>query len=185
MGAREPDRLPTLKSERLVLRQVEPGDIPALDAIVAEPEVAKWWPLPVGESMAFDAFSPGTHAYAIEADDEVAGTIMFAEEEHPLYRHAGIDIMLSTAFQGRGLGTEALRALVGYLLGARGHHRVTIDPALANERAIHTYEKVGFRRIGVARAYEATSDGVFHDNLLMDLLASDFAETCGDRSNED
>jgi aminoglycoside 6'-N-acetyltransferase len=31
----------------------------------------------------------------------------------------------------------------------RGHHRLVIDPAADNERAIRCYERVGFRRIGV------------------------------------
>lgn len=173
----QPDTdLPTLASERLTLRPLTREDVPLLDAIVAEPGVARWWPLPPGESVEYDAFAPGTHAYAIVSAGEACGTIMFTEEDHPLYRHAGIDIMLRESCQGSGLGTEALRVLVGYLLGERGHHRITIDPALANERAIRTYEKVGFKRIGVARAYEATPDGVFHDNLLMDMMASDFIE---------
>jgi len=60
-----------------------------------------------------------------------------------------------------------------YLFDERGHHRITIDPALANVRAIGAYEKVGFKRIGVGRRYEMGLDGTFHDNLLMDMLAED------------
>ena len=66
--------------------------------------------------------------------------------------------------------------LLRYLIDERGHHRVTIDPAVANARAIHVYERVGFRRVGVMRKYERSSaDGTWHDNLLMDLLAEDAA----------
>ena len=35
------------------------------------------------------------------------------------------------------------------------------------------YRKVGFRDVGVMRAYEKGADGTFHDSLLMDMLAED------------
>jgi len=60
-----------------------------------------------------------------------------------------------------------------YLLEERGHHRLTIDPALANERAVRVYERVGFRRVGVMRNYERGADGTWHDGLLLDLLRGD------------
>jgi aminoglycoside 6'-N-acetyltransferase len=80
---------------------------------------------------------------------------------------------MSSGFQGRGLGTDAVRTLARYLLEVRGHHRLTIDPAADNARAIRTYEKVGFRAVGVMRRYERGKDGTFHDGLLMDLLAGE------------
>jgi aminoglycoside 6'-N-acetyltransferase len=111
----------------------------------------------------------------IEVDGEVAGGIQYSEENDPDYRHAGIDLYLGERFQDRGLGTEALRMLARFLFDVRGHHRLTIDPALANERAIRAYEKVGFRRVGVMRQYERGPDGSFHDGLLMDLLRPELA----------
>jgi aminoglycoside 6'-N-acetyltransferase len=91
----------------------------------------------------------------------------------PDYRHAGLDIVLARVHQGRGLGPAALRAAIDWLIAERGHHRFTIDPAVANERAIGAYTKVGFRPVGVMRCYERGADGDWHDNLLMDLLAED------------
>jgi aminoglycoside 6'-N-acetyltransferase len=60
--------------------------------------------------------------------------------------------------------------MAAFLFDERGHHRITIDPAAANSRAIATYEKVGFRPVGVMRGYERGEDGTYHDGLLMDLL---------------
>ena len=60
-----------------------------------------------------------------------------------------------------------------YLIDVRGHHRLTIDPSAANERAIHVYSKLGFRPVGIQRLYERGPDGTFHDGLFMDLLADD------------
>jgi hypothetical protein len=60
----------------------------------------------------------------------------------------------------------------------RGGHgpadRLVIDPATANDAAIRCYNAVGFRPVGVMRAYERDTDGDgWHDGLLMDLLAAE------------
>ena len=52
-----------------------------------------------------------------------------------------------------------------------GPHRLSIDPAAANARAIAAYAKVGFRPVGVMRRYQRLADGTWVDALLMDLLA--------------
>jgi aminoglycoside 6'-N-acetyltransferase len=90
-----------------------------------------------------------------------------------MYRHAGIDIFLSGHHQGQGTGPEAVGLLSAFLFDERGHHRITIDPAAANQHAVRCYEKVGFRPVGVMRQYERGTDGQFHDGLLMDLLRDD------------
>lgn len=68
---------------------------------------------------------------------------------------ASVDLFLDPALRGRGLGTEALRRVVRMLIEERGHHRITIDPATENLAAIRSYEKAGFRPVGVMRRYEA------------------------------
>jgi aminoglycoside 6'-N-acetyltransferase len=57
-----------------------------------------------------------------------------------------------------------------YLVEERGHHRLTIDPAVDNEIAIACYRRVGFRPVGIMRRYERTPDGDWRDGLLMELL---------------
>jgi aminoglycoside 6'-N-acetyltransferase len=89
-----------------------------------------------------------------------------------MYRSVGLDIFLTTARQGQGLGREALRLVIAHYL-ERGHHRFTIDPAADNERAIRTYAAVGFKPVGRMRDYELGADGTWHDGLLMDLLAAE------------
>ena len=88
-----------------------------------------------------------------------------------MYRSVGLDIFLTTALHGQGLGREALRLAIAHYL-ERGHHRFTIDPAADNERAIRTYAAVGFKPVGRMRDYELGADGTWHDGLLMDLLAA-------------
>jgi aminoglycoside 6'-N-acetyltransferase len=111
--------------------------------------------------------------FAIEVGGALVGAIGYSEEETPDYRHAGLDLFLAADSQGQGIGPEALRLLGRHLIEERGHHRLVIDPAASNERAIKAYERVGFKPVGVIRSYERGPDGTFHDGLLMDLLADE------------
>ena len=167
---------PDLEGDRVHLRPAAPGDRDRLREILAEPSVARWWgPPQPGVDVADDwlAGDDDTVVFAIEVDGVVIGSIQYAEESDLDYRHAGIDLFLGTAWQGRGLGTDAIRTVARYLFEERGHHRLTIDPSAANERAIRAYERVGFRRVGTMRSYERGTDGTFHDGLLLDLLAGE------------
>ena len=96
------------------------------------------------------------------------------EETDPDYLSAAVDIFVSAAAHGRGVGSDAMRTLIAWLIDARGHHRLTVDPAAANARAIHVYEKLGFRPVGVLRQYERVAGGSWRDALLMELLADEF-----------
>ena len=156
---------------RLVLRPLAEGDEAELLRIHRTPEVLRWWDVP-DEGFPWD--EPESTRWTIEVDGKVAGLIQFWEEPEPKYRHAGIDLFLDPALHGRGLGTEAVRRVVRHLIHDRGHHRVTIDPAVANAPAIRAYEKAGFRRVGVMRRYERdVGGGGWHDGLLMELLAGE------------
>jgi aminoglycoside 6'-N-acetyltransferase len=84
---------------------------------------------------------------------------------------------VGSSWQGHGIGPDAIRTLARHLFEERGHHRLTIDPAVANDRAIRAYERVGFRPVGIMRAYERGADGVWHDGLLMDLLRDELNQT--------
>jgi aminoglycoside 6'-N-acetyltransferase len=99
--------------------------------------------------------------------------IQFAEEDDPDYRHASIDIYIDPTVHRQGYASDAIRTLVDYLFGERGHHRLTIDPAADNEAAIRCYTAVGFRPVGMMRSYERQADGIWADGLLMEMLADE------------
>jgi aminoglycoside 6'-N-acetyltransferase len=160
-----------LRGERVVLRALRESDFPRLLEIGREPEVARWWD-DVDEPRLRRKLERGT-AFAIERGGELIGLAQWWENDAPDFRHAGIDLFLATAWHGRGLGRDAVRVLARWLFKERGHHRITIDPALANEAAIRCYEAVGFRRVGVLRRYWRDREGNWHDGLLLDLLAED------------
>src|ERR1700732_1399942 len=125
---------------QVILRPLAEGDEPELRRIHGTPEVARWWDAP-NEDFPWD--EPDSTRLTIEVDGTVAGMIQFCEELEPKYRHAAIDLFVDPALHGRGLGTEAVRRVVRHLIDDRGHHRITIDPALENAAAIRSYEKVG------------------------------------------
>jgi aminoglycoside 6'-N-acetyltransferase len=157
----------------MILRPLAEGDEAELLRIHRTPEVARWWDVP-DEGFPWTDESDATRL-TIEVDGAVAGLIQFWEEVDPKYRHAAIDVFLDPALHGRGLGAEAVRRVVRHLIDDRGHHRLTIDPAAENAAAIRTYEKVGFRPVGVMRRYERDvgGGGGWHDGLLMELLAGE------------
>jgi aminoglycoside 6'-N-acetyltransferase len=162
-------RGPVLTGESVQLRPVLPEDRPRLLEIRHAPEVRRWWGTPSDDDEELD-----THRFAVLHDGAVVGLVQYGEELDPMYRHANVDIYLDPAAHGRGLGRDAVRTLARYLFSTLGHHRIVIDPAAANERAISTYAAVGFRAVGVLRAYERDPEGVdWHDGLLMEMLSSD------------
>jgi aminoglycoside 6'-N-acetyltransferase len=170
LGPPPPD--PIAVRPAMILRPLAEGDAGELRRIRATPEVARWWEVPEEGFPWTD--DPDSTRLTIEVGGIVAGLIQFSEELTPKYRHASIDLFLDPALHRRGLGAEAVRRVVHHLIEDRRHHRITIDPALANAAAIKAYERVGFKAVGIMRRYERDADGGgWHDGLLMELLAGE------------
>ena len=179
MDRAERRSLPTLRGSRVILRPGRQGDEPQLRAVFEAPEVARWWPTPDADELLelLENRDADVDVWMIEVEGRVVGLIQGYEEIDPMYRHGGIDIVLHPAVHGRGLGPEAIRVLAAHLIRDRGHHRIVIDPNAANAHAIHAYEKVGFRRVGVLREYEwSAHEGRWTDGVLMDLLRDELTE---------
>jgi aminoglycoside 6'-N-acetyltransferase len=120
----------------------------------------------------------------------IIGIIQWREVTESLYRHARIDIYCPSfstkgapGFLGLGEAPDypeectgaanAISLVTKELLGnkeAGRYHRVTCEPALANEAAIHSFDIAGFRTVGVMRQYRRGKDGQFHDTVLMERL---------------
>jgi RimJ/RimL family protein N-acetyltransferase len=62
-----------------------------------------------------------------------------------------------------------------------GLHRVSVRVVAYNERAIQAYKKCGFRIEGRERE-AALVDGVWHDDVIMGVLESEYAPI---RNNDD
>lgn len=170
-----PEPRTVLRGEEVVLRPLEPSDADTLREIVATPKVARWW-FPNEDPRWPTDDDPDAARYAVLVDGQVAGLIQYGEEPDPQYRRAEIDVFLDPRVHGRGLGADAVRTLCRHLVGAAGHHRVAVDPSVANAAAIRCFEKVGFRRVGVLRRHERNwQSGTWRDALLLDLLPEDLS----------
>ena len=178
----EPGRtrsLPVLSGPRMILRAGRPGDEVELRRVFDAPEVTRWWPTPDADELRdlVENRDPDADVWLIDVEGRVVGLIQAYEEHDPMYRHAGIDIVLHPDAHGRGLGPEAIRVLARHLFEDRGHHRLVIDPNAANARAIHVYEKLGFRTVGILREYEWDAhEDRWTDGLLMDLLRGELRD---------
>jgi aminoglycoside 6'-N-acetyltransferase len=144
----------------LFLRPFGPADAAALEAIMAEPEVGRWW---------VDGDYASEHGWMLEVDRAPAGWLEFHEELHEWFPSVAFDIFLTSPLHGRGYGRRALGLAIEHFAG-RGHHRFTLDPNAANERAIRCYRSLGFEPVGVMRDYERNRHGGWSDALLMELI---------------
>ncbi len=163
-----------LTGQSVTLRLMTAVEVGPLTELFAVPEVATWWP-GENEPRLRDRLDDADESVGlvVELDGGLIGFIQYFEETDPDYRHASIDVTLHPDWCNRGLGTDAVRTLARHLFDDLGHHRITIDPAVGNARAIASYRKVGFKDVGVMRRYERGNDGTWHDSLLMDLLADE------------
>ncbi len=165
---------PSLRAGRVTLRPLEDGEVDQLATMLTLPGVREWWGSLDDPVHTREGLDNEGAAFAIEVDGALAGWLGYNEETDPDHRYASLDIFLAPAHQRQRLGPAALRLAAEWLFGQREHHRLTIDPACDNERAISAYTAVGFRPVGAMRCYERGADGRWHDNLLMDLLREEW-----------
>ncbi len=163
-----------LHGTAVVLRPALPDDGPRFAAVLSTPEVSRWW-TDVDPEHLEQGIVGSTDAvvYAIEYEDDVVGAVLYIEEPARNFRHASLDVFLDPRIHGQGLGTDAVRTLARHLIHDRGHHRLVLYPDAENEQAIKTFNRVGFRPVGVMRQFERHEDGEWRDCLLMDLLEPD------------
>jgi aminoglycoside 6'-N-acetyltransferase len=159
-----------LHGERVVLRPLEAAHGPELRRILATPQVAAWWGPPEHDFPESD--DPDCTRFTVLIDGAVAGLVQYLEADDPDARSADIDLFLDPRHHGRGLGTDALRTIARHLLEERGHHRLTIVPQAANAAAIRSYEKAGFRAVGVTRLSFRDPTGTWRDELFMELVVA-------------
>ena len=155
-----PDRsFEELRTARLVVRRFRPADVPTFAAYRSDPEVARYqsWDVPFSEEQAErfvagssedDPDTPGAWFQFAVAESpggaHVGDVAAYIDEEDP--RQARVGITLAAEVQGRGYGTEALTALLDYLIIDRGKHRVTADCDARNVASAKLLERVGMRR---------------------------------------
>ena len=87
--------------------------------------------------------------YLIVTQGEAVGQVTYNDiNQHQGRTRTELDIwMRSEKDCGKGLGTEALELLCRHLAEQFGVQEFMVQPSARNPRAIHAYEKIGFKRL--------------------------------------
>lgn len=75
------------------------------------------------------------------------------------------------ALWSKGLGRDALQALLRHLVDDLGAHRVTLSTLAFNDRAIASYKACGFEVEGIGRDAVRADDGSYVDDVVMAYVA--------------
>ncbi len=171
----------TVKTQRILLRELKETDWQAVLEYASDPEVVRymdWGPNSKEETEAFikrslDAQNerPRLHytfAITLIANQMLIGTCGI-NVSNPDNREGWIGYCLNKLFWNEGYATETARALLDFGFGELNLHRIfaTCDPAnLASARVL---EKAGMKREGHLREHKWTK-GKWRDSYLYAIV---------------
>lgn len=179
-----PDVFPVLRSDALLLREVDSRDIDNWFARNSDPEVAT---TAGGDPMkdrseAVAAIESVRAAFRektrlrwsiVPAHQTAAigstGFNVFSQRD----RSAELGYGIAKGYWGRGIMTEATRACVAYAFDALGLNRIEAAVLDDNAQSIRVLGKLGFQREGLAREYKLVG-GQMRDFWLFSLLRRDW-----------
>jgi ribosomal-protein-serine acetyltransferase len=122
---------------------------------------------------ALDQFAAGEAVTAgLWYQDRFAG-VVGTHKINRLYRKVELGYWLGESVQGKGIMTEACRAMVTHLFAERDVNRVEICCAAGNAKSAAIPRRLGFRHEGTLREAEH-SGGTFHDLLVFGMLKRDW-----------
>lgn len=176
-----------LKEEKIILRSAKKEDILFFHRWINDPKIMTFWygrdkpktlawakkhflPMVVGKSP--------SECWTMEVEGKPIGFMYNTPSQDgdtgEFTGRVELDILVGDkGEQGKGYGTDALRAMITYAFKKQKAERVFISPRVSNERAIHVYEKVGFKKEGILRHYEKF-EGKWIDCLMMAILRDEF-----------
>ena len=156
----------------ITVRKAEPSDAEALWRCYTAPQVVRnTLQLPyrslqsIREQLAKNG--EGDHILVAAVDGEVVGVIGLHMSARPRIRHkAEIGMMVRDDWQGRGVGSALMRAVVDFADKWLDLTRIELTVYTDNEHAIALYRKFGFEVEGTLRKY-AFRDGEYVDAYAM------------------
>jgi UDP-4-amino-4,6-dideoxy-N-acetyl-beta-L-altrosamine N-acetyltransferase len=173
---------PFLIGDKVYLRPLERADAPLFVRWMNDPEIQRTTlrarPLNLQDEEEFidrARANPNDVCFLIAARDDdhpVGGTALHNIDWRN--RHACFGITIGNpADWNKGYGTEATRLIVDHAFATLNLNRVWLYVLEYNERGIHVYEKLGFKKEGLLRQ-EHYRQGRYWDTWLMALLRSDW-----------
>ena len=173
-----------VRTERLVLRPLAEGDVQKIFVYRSRPSVAEW----IGgtatdvDSLA-ERFGDGATAVIVEHDGRLIGDLMvkiqdaYAQREvadEAVATEAELGWVFDPAHHGRGLATEAIRALFRICFEDLGLRRVVALCFAANEPSWRLMERVGMRREAHNVKDSLHRDHGWQDGYVYALLADEW-----------
>jgi putative acetyltransferase len=168
----------------ITVRRAQPGDAAVTAQLMADPAVQRnTMQLPhanegVWAQRLADMLSPGkTDVLLVAERPDAAGALQLVGLAglHPAgpalrRRHVmSLGISIAAAAQGQGVGTVLMAALLDYADHWAQVLRTELTVFADNQRAIGLYQRFGFEREGLHRAY-ALRDGHYADVVAMARL---------------
>jgi [ribosomal protein S5]-alanine N-acetyltransferase len=157
-----------IKTKRLVLRRFKAEDAVALHPIFADPEAMRFWSSPPKSLAQTEEFVRDTiRAYqAGTGDDFVVLYEGVVIGKAGLWRTNEIGFIFSRSVWGRGIASEAVRAIMSRA-STRGVTSVIADVDPRNERCLRLLEKLGFVQTGAAKRTVLVGD-VWADSVYLE-----------------
>lgn len=162
-----------LETERLIVREANPNDIPYIIEMENHPDNRDFiWQGSLQEHL--DEIDDESHILAILTDRETEkkigyflAHIHFKSEIFELRRIAIED-------KGKGYGSEIIRALFAYAFETRKLNRFWLDVYPHNHIGIRLYESLGMKKEGILRENYKNSEGRYLDQIIYSLLAREW-----------
>lgn len=184
-----PPPLP-VRTARLLLRPVVPGDRAAIGRYCSDPEVTRYLPFPALDDAGLDQrmarlvagtapAAPGDAlTLAVEHDGELVGDVMlrFTASHGPGAPPAIAELgwVFSPVHAGQGYATEAAAALVDLAFGHYPLHRVMAQLDPRNTASARLCERLGMRHEAHTRADFPDRDGTWCDTAVYGLLRAEW-----------
>jgi RimJ/RimL family protein N-acetyltransferase len=159
------------------MRALERDDLPHFVRWINDPETRHFmnvrYPISMTEEEKWwEGFleRKNDHIFAIEAEDGTyIGNIgLHALEQENRRAQMGI-IIGHKAYWGKGYGTDAIRAVLGWAFNYLNLNRISLTVFAYNKRAIRCYQKCGFQHEGTMRQARYVN-GQYYDELMMGVL---------------
>jgi ribosomal-protein-alanine N-acetyltransferase len=152
MTAERSDPEPVIETERLVLRKLTPDDLDALAALYADPEIRRWFPdgtrtreetreeLEWIIDVYYARYGYGLWATVLKETGAFIGRCGLLPWEIDGRTEVEVAYLLDRGHWGRGLATEAARAIADHAFATLGVDRLIclIDPGNTASRALAT-----------------------------------------------
>jgi RimJ/RimL family protein N-acetyltransferase len=179
-----------IRTERLSLRPVVPGDFETLWQIRRQESVSRWMTNASTDRERFLDMMADSDRMAktlvIERDGAVIGDLMLAPEDAWAQSEvvdqakgvqAEIGWCLDPAAEGRGLATEAVRELIRIAFEDLGLRRLFAQAFAANEPSRRLMERVGMRREAYQVKESLHRSGEWMDGISYGLLAEEWRDS--------